>query len=65
MQVASLLLRQLVLLHRNAIALSVGIMADAGGLPRDLHAGFAAANYKLIVADLLGYNGLSKLPNHG
>ena len=51
MQVLALFLRRLFLLYSNGVRVRVGVMADAGHLPRDFNARLAGANYKPVVGD--------------
>jgi len=50
-QVLALFCERLFLLHRNAVGVGVGVVADAGYLPRDFNARLAGANYKPVVGD--------------
>src|SRR5579863_8231969 len=63
MQVKSAIGLRFLHLDRNAVSVSPRILANAGDLPGDSHAGTPAANLELVVGQLLGDIDRSKATN--
>lgn len=51
MQVISAFMSRFLFFHRNAMGVGVGIVTDAGDLPRNFHAGFSASDLETVAGD--------------
>ena len=65
MQILPALQQRLFLLNRNAVGVSVGVVADASHLPGDFHSRAIGLNGKSSMADFSGDNRLRELADGG
>jgi hypothetical protein len=64
-EVVPLFLRRFLFFYRNTVGLGVGVLPDAGHLPRHFHVRFTGSNHKSVGGNLLVYDGLREFADYG